>query len=88
MTISGLRFSTGWCGMTSHPCPCCKTGRRLAGKYLCRYCWFKLPASSRQALNLRDTDAMARLQMLYRKIGAGEALGTMIIPWRVDDGTS
>lgn len=74
--------------MVSHPCPCCKTGRRVPRKYLCRYCWFKLPARSRQALNLRDLDAMFRLQMLYRKIGAGEPLDQIQIPWRVDDGTS
>lgn len=69
--------------MVGHPCPCCKTGTRIAGKYLCRYCWFKLTGPTRHALNRRDEGAMARLQMLYAKIGAGEALDRIKIPWEL-----
>ncbi|MFD0687362.1 hypothetical protein [Actinomadura fibrosa] len=50
-------------------CPaCCRT--RYARHYLCRPCWWTLPAPARAALNRRDRRAAARLIELHRQLRA------------------
>jgi hypothetical protein len=42
--------------------------------YLCRDCWIQLRPAARQALNLKDDQARARLRELHRQIDADRNL--------------
>lgn len=50
-------------------CPACR-GARYERHYLCRSCWWTLPAPARAALNRRDRRAAARLIELHRQLHA------------------
>jgi hypothetical protein len=55
------------------PCRSCQQPRR-AGQYLCRDCWYQLPAHTRSALNRRGGGAIGRLSELYAQITEGVPL--------------
>ncbi|MEH0547308.1 hypothetical protein QA802_30745 [Streptomyces sp. B21-105] len=52
-------------------CPACAQPR-TAGHYLCRSCWFALPAPARAALSRRDRHALTRLRQLIDQLGKGQ----------------
>ncbi|MEU6628375.1 hypothetical protein ABZ905_08785 [Streptomyces parvus] len=64
--------------MRNAPCPACRAPK-AAGQYLCRACWFTVPAPARRALNQRDTRAMARLRALLDHINRGLPLAELEI---------
>jgi hypothetical protein len=55
------------------PCPSCN-GTCPSGKYVCRDCWYLLPAAARTALSKRDKQAAGRLQELLKQLAAGAIL--------------
>lgn len=62
-----------------HPCPSC--GAPVPPrKYLCRACWFALPAGTRTALSKRDSQATVRLRALHNQLGDKVALGSIRVP--------
>ncbi|MFJ5890366.1 hypothetical protein [Streptomyces californicus] len=60
------------------PCPACRAPK-APGQYLCRTCWFTVPAPARRALNRRDTKATARLRALLGHINRGLPLAELEI---------
>lgn len=70
--------------MTARPrptaayCRACR-GPKTLGQYLCRTCWFTVPAPARRALNRRDTKAMARFRALLHHIDSGLPLAELEI---------
>lgn len=55
------------------PCPSCQ-GPRPAGVYVCRDCWYHLPAAARTALWRRDEQAAYRLRQLLDQLSTGTPL--------------
>lgn len=49
------------------PCPACDA-LKASRLYLCRGCWFTLPAAARRALNRHDAKAGARLLELHDQL--------------------
>lgn len=60
-------------------CPACHKPR-AARQYLCRGCWYTLPAATRQELSKGDKHAFARLRHLHDQIAAGTPLANIHIP--------
>ncbi|GAA3223093.1 hypothetical protein [Actinocorallia longicatena] len=59
----------------STPPPCSSCGKpKPVGAYLCRECWWTLPARTRSRLNRRDDLAMRRLADLHAALQKGTAL--------------
>jgi hypothetical protein len=42
--------------------------KERAAYYLCKRCWWMLPAATRTLLNLRDADAWERVGLLHRML--------------------
>lgn len=62
--------------MGKRDCPGCQLGWRAPRQYLCKRCWFQLPAETRRLLWLRDDliQARGRLRGLYLAIHQGVML--------------
>ncbi|MGW1324810.1 hypothetical protein ACWD64_19985 [Streptomyces antibioticus] len=52
---------------------------RDAGRYLCRTCWWTLPAAARASLSRRDRNALARLRQLVDQLRADTPLNRIEI---------
>lgn len=61
------------------PCPSC--GAPVPPRrYLCRACWFALPAPARSALSKRDGQAMTRLRALHDQLRNQVPLRSIRVP--------
>ena len=65
--------------MTTTPCPADCGRTRESDKYLCRTCWFELPAETRRTLNRRGAGAIHRYLRLIDQIHDGMPLDTIRI---------
>lgn len=61
--------------MHATPCRCGQPRQR--GQYLCRDCWYRLSATTRQRLSARDSKAFLRLRELNRQLDEGKPLPDM-----------
>jgi hypothetical protein len=63
---------------TATPCRACSKPKP-SRFYLCARCWLLLPDLTRQALERRDDQALARLRALHAHIDSGHPLADLEI---------
>lgn len=62
------------------PCHACERPKEI-NKYLCGACWELLSPSTKRALYLNDSHALARLRSLRSQISAGVPLADIRVGW-------